>query len=333
MVDKGKKKPKLLGPDELLAEAEEAPDLNRRFYSADSVVYFAYRHLSLMVMADLSIDPGQFLDGKQLVVGNLRTGPGSELMLAELRNEDYRRRYLITEAAALLHHFSETILRIYLAHERKPRCPWLEISRERSFSEFKKKVRARVLEPADGGTALRRGIAEVFFGTNDPQKFSAPPDPALFAEAIENLEHWLQFFAREFLENANLYNTVKHGLAVQPGDASMQLLGPNRQKIVDADGPAVSYLEDLEVKGRRRWVNTTHWLNLEQMLLAVSLGAEFLNALWEIARMRYTQDGGGRAINLFLGSRFDDFLKAGGEGIIITKMSRDLGYYLPPPKP
>ena len=40
----------------------------------------------------------------------------------------------------LLHHVAETLLRLYIAHESDPECPWIAIASERNFGRFKGKV-------------------------------------------------------------------------------------------------------------------------------------------------------------------------------------------------
>ena len=45
----------------------------------------------------------------------------------------------------LLHHASEALLRLYLAHEPLTACPWLDMARVRSPGKFKQIVEARFL--------------------------------------------------------------------------------------------------------------------------------------------------------------------------------------------
>ncbi|MDQ3580012.1 MAG: hypothetical protein M3443_20925, partial [Actinomycetota bacterium] len=48
--------------------------------------------------------------------------------------------YAAIESTNLLHHAAECLLRLYLAHAGMPPCPWLEVARLRSPSEFKEAV-------------------------------------------------------------------------------------------------------------------------------------------------------------------------------------------------
>jgi hypothetical protein len=316
----------MLGPDVNLAEDESARGLNRAFYSAEPHEYFWHRLWLLMIAGDESIDLAEFAR-RGLTVDGFKAGPSerpeSEPHPEADKEEERRRRFVITDAAALLHHVSETLLRFYLAHEPLPACPWLEIVRERSFSRFKKRVGARFVDAAEEDGANREALARILYGTADRATLTPAPDPADWEAGLLNLERWMRFFAREFLENAHLYNSVKHGLAVQPGEASMQL---DDGSVISAEGPAVAYLEEREIQGRRMWAETTHWLKVGQLLAASYFGILLMRALWEIGRARYTHELPGH-IRLFTDPQLGQFLLAGGEGIIITKMSMNLLYY------
>lgn len=316
----------MLGPDVDLAERESAPGLNRAFYGTEPHEYFWHRLYLLMIAGDESVDLGQFAR-RGLTVDGFKMGPverdEDEADPEAEKDEERRRRFAITDGAALLHHVSETLLRFYLAHESLPSCPWLEIVRERSFSRFKKRVRARFVDASEDVSENRDAIARVFFGTADPMNITPSPKPADWEAGLVNVERWMRFFAREFLDNAHLYNSVKHGLAVQPGEASMKL---NDGSVISADGPSVAYLEERELDGRRVWAQTTHWLRVGQILAASYFGIVLMRAVWEIGRARYS-GGLPEHIRLFTDPKLEQFLLAGGEGIVINKMSTNLLYY------
>lgn len=310
----------MLGPDVRLAEEETAPRLNKAFYTAEPHEYFWYRLYLLMIAGDPSVDLGEFTR-RGLTVDGFKAGPAE--VSEDEKEAERRQRYVITDAAALLHHVSETLLRFYLAHEPLPLCPWLEIARERNFSRLKVRVRARFVDAPDGDLSNREALARVFYGSADRTKLAPEAPAADFDAGLANLEAWLGFFAREFLDNAHLYNSVKHGLAVQPGEASMQL---DDGSVIRADGPSVAYLEEREMEGRRMWAETTHWLKVGQLLAATYFGILLMRTLWEIGRARYTDQMPER-IRLYSDPKLDEFLLAGGEGIIISKMSMNLLYY------
>lgn len=310
----------MLGPDVRLAEHESAPRLNEGFYNAEPHEYFSYRLHLLMMAGDRSVDLAEFTR-RGLTIEGFKAGPAD--VHEDGRETERRHRFVITDAAALLHHASETLLRFDLAHEPLLPCPWLAIVRERSFSRFKKSVRARFVDAPKDDPANRDALARVFYGTADRTKLTPTPDASDFETGLANLEAWMRFFAQEFLDNAHLYNSVKHGLAVQPGSAAMQL---DDGSVISAEGPSVAYLEERMLDGRRVWAETTHWLKIGHLLAATYFGILLMRTLWEIGRARYRQTMPER-IRLFTDPKLEDFLLAGGEGIVITKMSMNLLYY------
>lgn len=312
----------MLRADDNLAEHKAASDLNDRFYRSKPHQYFSYRLHLLMLAGDPSVDLHEFIR-KGITVDGFTAGPTDAPEDPE--SAEHRQRYVLADAAALLHHVSETLLRLYLAHEHLPPCPWLEIARERHFASFKRRVRARFVEAPEDDAANRDALAQVFHGTTDRTKLTPQPPADLWAASLENIEQWLRFYAHEFLENASLYNSVKHGLAVQPGESAMKL---GDGSVISAEGPAIDYLEERERDGRREWVTTTHWLNVGHLLAASFVGIRLIYGIWAVARTRYT-GAPWEGVSAFTEPKVKDVLLAAGEGVVITKMQINLPYYLP----
>ncbi len=129
-------------PDYLLA-TENYAALNERFYEASPHEYFDQR-LGLLLLA-----AGKPEEVEKLLQGGISFG---QLGLRATQDEAQhatespetkqrkRERFITAEAEVLLHHASEALLRLYLAHEPvigadgppaiHP-CPWLQIARLR----------------------------------------------------------------------------------------------------------------------------------------------------------------------------------------------------------
>jgi hypothetical protein len=313
------------GPDHLLAERESAARLND-LYRAEPHEYFSWR-LSLLVLAgDRSKNLAElFKDG--VAVDGFRIGP-TESTVEDAEEVERRYSFVVAESVVLMHHVSETLLRLYLAHCDLPVSPVLEIARERSFARFKKRVRERFLEsePTD---ANYHEVAQLLYGADDPAKLTPKPDSDKFRASIENIERWLRFFARTFTDEAYLYNALKHGLVANAGDSAMKI---DDGSVFSVEGPSVLYVAERETDDRRVWSLTTRWIKLGHSLGAIYVGIKFIETLWTVSRARYTKVFPDQ-IQIFSGPPFDDFLKSMDEGIVITTMATDLAYYLPIDEP
>ncbi len=208
-------------PNHLLA-AENDRSLNETFYRARPHAYFNQRLESLILVAGKS-EKLQDLLAEGVTVGALKAGGApvperTDDERSEL-NQD-RERYVIADTVVLLHHAAETLLRLYLAHENLPPCPWLKMAEERNFAAFKSRVDKLGEDLA--GHRRHDELAKVFFGTGDRTALSPEPLEDAWRNGLENFGTWMSWFAQHFLD-ANVYNAAKHGLAVHPGEAAFQL--------------------------------------------------------------------------------------------------------------
>lgn len=193
--------------------------------------------------------------------------------------EQDRNRFLVAQAEVLLHHAAETLLRLYLAHEAKAPCPWLEIAETRSFREFKKAVRG-LASDLDGGRE-RSGLMRTFFIHDDPDAFQTEPrlTQEQWDERQRNISSWLAWFASYFLD-ANVYNAAKHGLAVIAGDSGIQLGWlSDPSAILGRRGPSLIYVEEVRGRDGPEWRRTMKWINLETHLLAIFVACNFMRAI------------------------------------------------------
>jgi hypothetical protein len=104
-------------------------------------------------------------------------------------------------------------------------------------------------------------------------------------EAVDRIAPYLDHFGRVFLNRAEVYNAAKHGLTMQPGDTAIELVGVPELAV---SGPSLAHLAYGEEDGERVWVVKNRWLDVEQELALASVGYHLIDALWTVARIRYT---------------------------------------------
>jgi hypothetical protein len=111
-------------------------------------------------------------------------------------------------------------------------------------------------------------------------------------------------FAGRWLKDSRVFNAMKHGLAVIPGDALFQILDDEGKAVRLGEGTSVEYLEAREWekdpggrRTRREWQTTTRWLDIQESLGLVEIGASMIDSLWVVAKHRYL-DGDGE-VQLF----------------------------------
>src|SRR5690349_6380569 len=102
--------------------------------------------MHLVATADPSHQP--FVEGRTFEVDGLKLAfEAVDDVAAEADVSSVTNTWFVAaESEVLLHHVSETLLRLSLAlapsaDGEVPDAPWLELARERSFRSFKKRVR------------------------------------------------------------------------------------------------------------------------------------------------------------------------------------------------
>jgi hypothetical protein len=294
--------------DDGLADAN-LPGLNEAFYRGAPHRILQQRHEVLLLLGARGADVDALLEGDNRWGSLMFSGR------ADLDAHDQRQRFLVSESIILQHHAAETLLRLYLAHEPIPRCPWLEISRERSFQRFKKRVAERFPCNAPSPENLD-ACATVFFGQPTPVMLTPVPEAEEWNAARTNVEAWLRHFARTYLDDADLYNAAKHGLAVLVGDASFSITSnapdgsprPDAEPFLQASGPSVEYLHTmLDEDGQKRWNRTTKWVDAEANAADIGIAIRLIAQLWRIAAARYV--GAAVAeVDLLTAPRYNDLM-------------------------
>jgi hypothetical protein len=287
-------------------EADEVQRLNEAFYATQPHDYFATRLTLLMVAAAKpEVINHALVDG--LEYGTLKIG--RDAAADEEPDEEGERQavaFVAGDAMNLLQHVSETVLRYYLAHCPDPQgrlraCPWLTIADEVNFAAFKRAVERRFADDATELTAKRRDDVTIAFylarngGTDDPVELER------LARSVDEIEGWLRHFARYFLDDARLYNAMKHGLAVRPGQSMVEVKTPadeervarGERPLIHQDGPSIEYL------GRtgpdEPFKRVTRWIRPDVAMAEARIANWMLEQIWTIGRTRYVDLPAGTA--------------------------------------
>jgi|GEM_PF-1840504 len=265
-------------PDKGLAP-ENYLDLNATFYGMRPHIYLRRRLRSLWLWHG---DPPGLaaLLNEKFIVEDIAVTVGTEGDDEAEKAE--RERFVVIEAEVLLHHVSETLLRLYLVHAQKSSCPWLDVSREKNFGRLKKdveKLRKRLKAGEE-----KPGIEAAFFPPGDRKKMIPDHGDEVWEEAAQNLSEYLEYYASHFLDSAP-YNAAKHGLALLAGESRLELTaGDDPVPFLKRSGSALVYLEVErdEGSGDPRWAKVTKWIVLRRALVMIHIGCRLVEEIWKI---------------------------------------------------
>jgi hypothetical protein len=267
---------------EVRAKVEQ---LNIDFYRLEPAAYFLFRLRNLLLSAGRGLELEQLIvEGVEVGVFKLGAPEGTRLDALDEEQRESQHAFVTLETEVLLHHVSETLLRLYLAHQHSPPCPWISVSRERSPRRFKKKV-ADLLEGLQGAEERER-LSKVFFGTTDRTTFGEALSEENWEELVESSRLWLGWFARYMLDG-DVYNAAKHGLGVHPRRVALKV-EIDGHKFLDGSGPCLEYLHSSrDEDGHRQWRRTTKWVQWDRLFGAVHIACQLIDRLWTVGRVRY----------------------------------------------
>jgi len=315
--------------DDLLVP-EQFPELNQALYATKPWQYFNYRNHLLMLAAgaaDRLVEIAE--DGVTYKGLTYQENPGGGIDDDGDQAEVAKENFVMADSEALLHHASETLLRLYLAHEGLKPCPWLELARVRTPGQLKEMLEDRFLEGLDVRERRAR-VAAVFFGGTDRSRLSPTPPESDWTKGLDNIESFLTYFAQHFLR-ADVYNALKHGLAVRPGDAATRV---GDGAFLKAEGPAIEYLSlRKDADGHRRWHRSTSWIQPDRSMALVLLVSRLMESIWRIARFRYLNEQP-HGLDLWTTPVYEEVMRGLDEGegarFIVNTMHVELDYYLDP---
>lgn len=278
MARRARSKQEAPSPNKGLAD-ENYVDLNETFYGMKPHIYLRRRLRSLWIWHG---NPPGLADllGERFIVEGMAVTLGTEGDDEAEKLE--RERFVVIEAEVLLHHVSETLLRLYLVHAKNSPCPWLDVSREKSFGRLKKDVQ-RLRKRLQAGEE-KPGIEAAFLPPGDRAVMIPDHGEEVWEQAIQNLSEYLDYYAAHFLDAAP-YNAAKHGLALLAGQSGVEL-GTRGDPVpfLKRSGPALVYLdiERDEASGNPRWTKVTKWIVLRRALAMTHIGCRLIEATWKI---------------------------------------------------
>jgi len=170
----------------------------------------------------------------------------------------------------------------------------------------------------------------MFFATADRDNLTPTPAQEDWNRGLDNIADFLVHFAAHFTD-ADVYNALKHGLAVRPGDAATEL---DDGELLKAEGPAIEYLSvRRNSDDKPRWNRTTTWIWPDRSMGLVYLAGCLMKSLWSLAKLRYLNEPI-EWLNLWTTPVCAEVtwpLAEGEEaGVIIDSMHMELAYYIDP---
>lgn len=270
-------------PEDHGLSPDQFPELNGQFFREERGPhdYIHHRLRGLLLAASNGEAVTRALD-EGLTVGKLRLR--GHLRPGSMTDEDMA-QFAALEAVVLFHHAAETLVRLVLAMEGDPPCPWLELTRLRQPREFPKRTKA--LADHLRSQAGKTFAAKVLYGrTTRPDTIGE----ADWDDVVDGAAGLVRECAQRVASESSLYNSAKHGLSTIQGDVSAELLnGVGEATLTSPDLPSLTYLEGKHVshQARRKWHMTTDWIEADRTVALVHLVANQVENLWKVARFRY----------------------------------------------
>lgn len=290
--------------------------LNELFYTAESPSSYFYPRVRNLIF--------QLYAPEKLAALDLDyQAEGTHIILRahdELDEEDRRNisRFTTIEATILLHHIAETLLRLFLAHEKQAPCPSLEVTSLTSPKVFKQALRTRFVDQATSDKDMQ-SLLRVFLGISDPSVTEMSIEQQeLVLESAKNINKILGELANLFLKDAPFYNSVKHGMTVIAAEPFMFIGGH-----VIGEGPGLTCIEygpRIQQEGKTvSHINlSTSWIETDLHLVFIQWAAELIDQLWVVAQARYLGKQGDIGFPVF--PKLDKFLEA------LAKQKKGFGF-------
>ena len=299
-------------------------ELNNDLYRLEPWVYFRFRLRNLILTAGRELElqnllgEGATVDGFNIGVKN----HSPKLALDEDERSD-QQAFVVLEAEVLLHHAAETLLRLYIAHEGDPECPWIAIASERW--NFKKKVRN--LRENLSTPAYRDRAATVFFGSSNWEDLSPAVSEDEWNHHLDLSIQWLSWFAAYILDG-EVYNAAKHGLGVQPKNMALSVGVDGIPDLLNGSGPCLEYLHtSRDDAGQKHWRRTTKWVLLDKTFGSIHIACALIHRLWSVGSVHH---GVCQEANLQLFDFPSPSEMLAKDEMALVNFSRSLRYYEDP---
>lgn len=270
-----------MGAEVIGLDPRQFQGMNHAFYKGDPAGYFETRNASLLLHLANS-DELKEVYGRGVSYGKMRMAG-----VSAATDED-RDGYGSVESLVLLHHASEALIRLFLAHRSLGACPWLEVARLRSFAKFKQEAEA--LSELVDSEEVGRQLVDVFRGGREATAGSEVEKD----EDLRGLRSLVGGAAQRLLSEGNVYNSAKHGLALIPQTLGLSIDLGDPTVEVGNDGPSLTYLEIRD----GTWYESVSFVNAESNIGLTTLILQQIRSLWSVARARYLSDFAGRVFPL-----------------------------------
>lgn len=258
--------------------------LNERFYARSPASYFTQRLNGLLVIAGADAEYGPKLREGIEVLDMGYTVSADERVDSDLDDRELR-SYITAESEVILHHVTESMLRMLLAHLRGRRCPWLEIVRLR-FPQFWTELDS-CFDGSVPRAKVERAFASIVIGfDNHNAQLGITEDD--FERRVECTYAWLSFFAGELRDRGEVYNAAKHGFTVLAEEAYFGVGDDPAEPFMTHAGPSLELLTYDQIdKATKQWSSTTVWTNPVLSWFLTRVAADLLGAIWNVGRARY----------------------------------------------
>ncbi|NYJ19776.1 hypothetical protein HNR05_001567 [Leifsonia psychrotolerans] len=110
---------------------------------------------------------------------------------------------------------------MYLAHANRNPCPWLEVAKLTNFREFIQRIAA--LAESLGDDEVLDDLAEVFSYRAMPEFILGGDPTAMWKDHRAGLRDLISAAIRIILDDAHIYNSAKHGMAIVSSDLGLSI--------------------------------------------------------------------------------------------------------------
>ncbi len=323
------------GPDAYspnMQEDQRFHELNEEFYSGHTPSTYFRDRLTLLALRAAKPEALTDAAGDGILWGQLWFAGDDEANadMPEGYEDAARTRFIATESQVLFHHTVEALLRMLLAHEGSPECPWLRIAAQKDPGAF----RVAVAELAESSWPQERTarVAEVLMG-------GVPKEPTPeWIEHRDNAIRLIRMLAARLNDQSTLYNAAKHGLTMIGGTASIHFVPAaqspdepefdpaapsakviNERGVVGANGINAVYLErEGKAKTGYTWHHVTRWFSPEEAAPLTHVSLILMDALWTVAKVRYLDHAPPAQVQWINGEVFEALRKIERGGPIQT---------------
>ena len=297
---------------------ENYENLNNIFYKNFNGNHFETKALDLMLILS---NPDEYLnkvDGLDIKFGKItitNIGKDKESLV----------NYAKSELISAYYHCMETFIRIFIAHAKLERCPWLEIV-SLNISDYRKEIKniekgIYTFIPTD--KSIDEILQMILTGKVTNQK-----------EYLNKIKTWISYAAHE-LSNVKDYNSLKHGLVNFNLDGYMKIENNDKSKSLEKTGDALNTLKIIEKEDRFVYTLDTTFVEYDELLLKIHIFSEMIHNMIQIGKFNYTNEIVESVNGLIAGAKdyneIRDFLDDDKDnqnlGRFLTSYSCELLYY------